>query len=172
MGRVGRVGRVALVGGVGARRRRRPHPTSHVPSLPPSPPPNPACAQDEYWTSQKCHKCEQFLADGKGHRTKVCTNPACEDHGQAFNRDLNAARNLQRVWDEWLAHRRRPGYLTAPDDAEGEEGEGPDSAGDRDAKTTAPKAKTSSKAKAAGASDATAKDGAARAKASAHPGAM
>jgi len=101
----------------------------------------------------------------------VCTNPACEDHGQAFNRDLNAARNLQRVWDEWLAHRRRPGYLTAPDDAEGEEGEGPDSAGD--AKTTKnPKAKTSSKAKAAGASDATAKDGAARAKASAHPGAM
>jgi hypothetical protein len=48
---------------------------------------------------------------------------------------------------------------------------GPDSAGD--AKTTKnPKAKTSSKAKAAGASDATAKDGAARAKASAHPGAM
>ena len=110
------------------------------------------CAQDEYWTSQKCHKCEAFLEDGKGHRTKVCTNTACADHGQATNRDLNAALNLQRVWDEWLAHRRRPGYLTPPDDAD-VEGEPGAAAGDSEAsktKTKTLKTKTSSKAKGGG----------------------
>ena len=72
-------------------------------------------SQDEYWTSQKCHTCKQFLQDGKGHRTKVCGNVACPDHDQATNRDLNAALNLKRVWDKWLAKRRRPGYLTPPE---------------------------------------------------------
>lgn len=121
------------------------------------------CAQDEYWTSQKCHKCEAFLEDGKGHRTKVCTNTACADHGQATNRDLNAALNLQRVWDEWLAHRRRPGYLTPPDDADVEGEPGAGAAGEASkTKTKTLKTKTSSKAKGGGA---------ANGGASAHPGA-
>ena len=80
------------------------------------PHPRPACpppmpTQDEYWTSQKCHKCKDphtFLVDGPRYREKACVTCG------PINRDLNAAANLEFVWTWWLEHRQRPEYLQPP----------------------------------------------------------
>ena len=67
--------------------------------------------QDEYWTSQKCHKCKDphtFLVDGPRYREKACVTCG------PINRDLNAAANLEFVWTWWLEHRQRPEYLQPP----------------------------------------------------------
>ena len=69
----------------------------------------PAGWQDEYWTSQKCHHCKEFLVDGARHRDKMCKTCGVE-----IDRDHNAALNLKAVWEWWLSVRERPPYLTPP----------------------------------------------------------
>ena len=80
-------------------------------SLPPLPDPHPThLPQDEFWTSQRCHQCTSFIVDGPKHREKSCGTCG------VINRDVNAARNLETVWEWWLAFRTRPPYLTRPPD--------------------------------------------------------
>jgi len=78
--------------------------------LSPSAPPSTPLPQDEFWTSQRCHQCTNFLVDGPKHREKSCGTCG------VINRDVNAARNLETVWEWWLAFRTRPPYLTRPPD--------------------------------------------------------
>ncbi|MFY7873095.1 MAG: zinc ribbon domain-containing protein [Limnohabitans sp.] len=68
---------------------------------------------DEFYTSQMCNICEGRLEGVPGRpRDKRC--PKCGD----INRDSNAAKNLERVFLEWVRVRKRPGYLTRPDGAD------------------------------------------------------
>ena len=107
----------------------------------PYPFPCPGRPQDEFWTSQRCHRCTDFLTDGPRHREKHCTTCG------VVARDVNAAINLQKVWERFLHDGKRPEYLQRPE--AGPKRKGAAAKGQHGAASAKPKPKPKPKPKAA-----------------------
>ena len=64
-------------------------------------------AINEYFTSQKCHRCRKQLIDHPKHKREKCC-PHCR---RDVDRDLNAALNIRAVFRSWVEWGERPPYL-------------------------------------------------------------
>jgi len=67
---------------------------------------------DEYNTSKFCSSCETELKT-TGPRTKACPNQSCS---ASWNRDVNGALNILKIWEAWVSGELRPAYLCRPGD--------------------------------------------------------
>jgi len=64
---------------------------------------------DEYFTSQKCHKCGHQLDMNDETRVGACTG--CPE---SWDRDVNAAKNMKLVFNAQVAGAPRPAFLWRP----------------------------------------------------------